>query len=125
MMPHMRGLGVKIFADGADIAGIVSLAEDPIVKGFTTNPTLMRAAGVSDYVAFAHRVLQVVTEAPISFEVFSDEFADMERPRKRAVRLYANGQRMAGPERKPADRGAARRSAFCECRRRRVRRRRR
>lgn len=70
---------VKVFADGADLPGILKLREDPLVKGFTTNPTLMRKAGVDDYEAFAHEVLEVVTDRPISFEVFADEFPEMER----------------------------------------------
>ena len=79
LVTSMNDLRIKIFADGADEKGIAELAANPLIKGFTTNPTLMRAAGVSDYVAFAHRVLQVVTEAPISFEVFADEWDEMER----------------------------------------------
>src|SRR5450759_5675202 len=75
----MNDLRVKIFADGADEKGIAELVGNPLIKGYTTNPTLMRAAGVSDYEAFAHRVLQVVREAPISFEVFADEWDEMER----------------------------------------------
>ncbi|HEY8802057.1 MAG TPA: transaldolase family protein, partial [Candidatus Dormibacteraeota bacterium] len=75
----MSDLRIKIFADGADEKAIAELATNPLIKGFTTNPTLMRAAGVSDYVAFAHRVLKVVTEAPISFEVFDDGWDGMER----------------------------------------------
>jgi transaldolase len=75
----MNDLRIKIFADGADEKGIAELAANPMIKGYTTNPTLMRAAGVSDYEAFAHRVLKVVTEAPISFEVFADEWDEMER----------------------------------------------
>lgn len=78
-MKSMHDLRIKIFADGADEKGIAELAANPMIKGFTTNPTLMRAAGVSDYEAFAHRVLEVVTEAPISFEVFADEWDEMER----------------------------------------------
>jgi transaldolase len=78
-MKSMNDLRIKIFADGADEKGIAELAANPMIKGFTTNPTLMRAAGVSDYEAFAHRVLEVVTEAPISFEVFADEWDEMER----------------------------------------------
>ena len=70
---------VKIFADGADRAGIQRLAEDPIIAGFTTNPTLMRQAGIDDYVAFARDILEVVTDRPISFEVFSDDMQEMER----------------------------------------------
>lgn len=76
-------LRVKIFADGADAAGIARLASDPVVKGFTTNPTLMRAAGVTDYECFARQVLATVGERPISFEVFADEFDEMERQARR------------------------------------------
>ena len=70
---------VRIFADGADIAGVRDLCRDPRVTGFTTNPTLMRQAGVSDYEAFARDVLEVVGDRPVSFEVLSDEFDEMER----------------------------------------------
>ena len=69
--------GIKIFADGADLEGIVRLSEDPIISGFTTNPTLMRKSGVEDYPGFARKVLDSVTDKPISFEVFSDEFDEM------------------------------------------------
>lgn len=78
-MPPIDQLSVKIFADGADLAGITAMAGNPVIKGFTTNPTLMRKANVADYRAFALDVLQVVTDRPISFEVFSDEFDEMER----------------------------------------------
>jgi transaldolase len=78
-MKSMNDLRIKIFADGADEKGIAELAANPMIKGYTTNPTLMRAAGVSDYEAFAKRVLQMVPEAPISFEVFDDEWGEMER----------------------------------------------
>ena len=71
-------LRVKIFADGADRAAILELYKDPLIKGFTTNPTLMRKAGVNDYEAFAKDLLREVKDRPISFEVFSDEFAEME-----------------------------------------------
>jgi transaldolase len=70
---------VKIFADGADVAGIRTLCLDPTIVGFTTNPTLMRQAGVSDYEVFAREVLDVVGDRPVSFEVLSDEFDEMER----------------------------------------------
>ncbi len=70
-------LKVKLFADGADLAGIKEMAANPAIKGFTTNPTLMRKAGVSDYKAFALQALQVVGGRPISFEVFADEFGEM------------------------------------------------
>ena len=72
-------LKIKIFADGADIAGILELAENPLVKGFTTNPTLMHRAGVVDYERFAREVLDVVREAPVSFEVIADSFDEMAR----------------------------------------------
>jgi len=76
-------LRIKIFADGADEAGIARLAADPMIKGFTTNPTLMRAAGIDDYEAFARRVLTRVPGFPISFEVFADDFDEMERQARR------------------------------------------
>ena len=72
-------LGVKIFADGADKAGMLEMAEKPFIQGLTTNPTLMRKAGVADYRAFALDVLEVIRDKPISFEVFSDDFIEMER----------------------------------------------
>ena len=72
-------LPIKIFADGADRDGIVSLYGRPYIKGLTTNPTLMRKVGVKDYEKFAREVLEVVKEKPISFEVFSDEFPEMRR----------------------------------------------
>ena len=71
-------LRIKIFADGADIKGMKALAANPMVKGFTTNPTLMRKAGITDYVAFAHEVLAAIPKHPVSFEVFADEFPEME-----------------------------------------------
>jgi transaldolase len=71
-------LRIKIFADGADLASMKALAANPRVKGFTTNPTLMRKANVTDYVAFAHEVLAAIPDRPVSFEVFADEFAEME-----------------------------------------------
>jgi transaldolase len=72
-------LPIKIFADGADRDGIASLNAKPYIKGMTTNPTLMRKVGVTDYEKFAREVLEVVKEKPISFEVFSDEFSEMRR----------------------------------------------
>jgi transaldolase len=69
---------VKLFADGADLAGIKEMASNPAIKGFTTNPTLMRKAGIADYKAFALQALQVVAGRPISFEVFADDFGEME-----------------------------------------------
>lgn len=81
-------LRVKIFADGADVAGIASAADDPLIRGFTTNPTLMRQAGVDNYEQFAYKALEVVNGKPISFEVFSDDFMEMHR---QALRLAALG----------------------------------
>jgi transaldolase len=72
-------LKIKIFADGADIDGILELAQNRLVKGFTTNPTLMHRAGVVDYERFAREVLEVVREAPVSFEVIADTFDEMDR----------------------------------------------
>jgi len=74
---------IKIFADGADLAGIESLYALPYIKGFTTNPTLMRAAGIDDYEDFAVRLLGVVPDLPISFEVFSDDHDEMEKQARR------------------------------------------
>jgi transaldolase len=70
---------VKIFADGADLATMRRLAADPLIQGFTTNPTLMRQAGVGDYETFARDVLASVSGRPVSFEVFADELDEMER----------------------------------------------
>jgi transaldolase len=72
-------LKIKLFADGADCAQIARFQADPLIRGFTTNPTLMRAAGVKDYEAFAHEILKIVNDKPISFEVFADDFPEMER----------------------------------------------
>jgi transaldolase len=78
-MLSLDTLKVRIFADGADRAGILNLYAKPYIKGLTTNPTLMRKVGIADYEAFARDILEVVTAKPISFEVFSDEFAEMRR----------------------------------------------
>jgi transaldolase len=75
----LEKLPIKIFADGADLEGIKELYRQPFVHGLTTNPTLMRKVGVSDYETFARSVLKYVTAKPISFEVFSDEFPEMRR----------------------------------------------
>jgi transaldolase len=77
-MKPLEQLSVRIFADGADLAGMLELYRMPYIKGFTTNPTLMRKAGISDYRLFARQVLQAIRDRPISFEVFSDEFSEME-----------------------------------------------
>ena len=77
-MSTVANLKVKIFADGADLAGMKEMYVNPMIKGFTTNPTLMRKAGVQDYKAFARQVLEAIPDRPISFEVFADEFDAME-----------------------------------------------
>jgi len=77
-MKSIADLKVKIFADGADLKVIGDMSRNPIIKGFTTNPTLMRKAGIPDYRAFALEAARLVGQRPISFEVFSDEFNEME-----------------------------------------------
>lgn len=79
MSQQLLDLPIKIFADGADREGIASLYAKPYIKGLTTNPSLMRKVGVTDYKKFAREILEVVKEKPISFEVFSDEFPEMGR----------------------------------------------
>jgi transaldolase len=78
-MSTIDALKVKLFADGADLAGIKEMYANPMIKGFTTNPTLMRRAGIADYKGFAMQVLEAVPDRPISFEVFADEFDEMEQ----------------------------------------------
>ena len=70
---------IKIFADGADKVGMLSMYKNPRIDGFTTNPTLMRKAGITDYIGFAKEILQTIDDKPVSFEVFADEFEEMER----------------------------------------------
>jgi len=82
-MTNPASLNVKIFADGADKSGMLEMYANPLVKGFTTNPTLMRKAGISDYEAFARDILATISDRPISFEVFADDFAEMERQARR------------------------------------------
>lgn len=79
MEPCLDGLKVKIFADGADRQAMLELARHPWIRGFTTNPSLMRKAGVTDYEAFARQILAAIPDRPISLEVFADEFPEMER----------------------------------------------
>jgi transaldolase len=79
MMQGLESLDVKIFADGADLEGMISLYRNPLIKGLTTNPTLMRKAGIVDYESFAKDALAFIKDKPISFEVFSDEFSEMKR----------------------------------------------
>jgi transaldolase len=79
MMPTLDALHIKIFADGADKAGMLEMARKPFIAGLTTNPTLMRKAGIVDYRTFAREIVSAIPDLPISFEVFSDEFTNMER----------------------------------------------
>ena len=85
-MTPLQKLRVKIFADGADIAGMLQLYANPLIKGMTTNPTLMNKSGIRDYEGFAKDVLRTVKDKPISFEVFSDDFAEM---RRQALKIAA------------------------------------
>lgn len=78
-MNPLSNLKVQIFADGADKKGMLDLYANPLIKGLTTNPSLMRKAGVTDYEAYAREILQTVKDKPISFEVFSDDFPEMKR----------------------------------------------
>lgn len=77
--PRLSTLGVKIFADGADLASILELARNPWIAGFTTNPTLMRKAGVKDYESFGRELARKIPDRPFSFEVLSDTFEEMEQ----------------------------------------------
>ena len=70
---------IKLFADGADKQGILDMYKNPSIDGFTTNPTLMRKAGITDYVTFAKEILDEITDKPVSFEVFADEYKEMEQ----------------------------------------------
>jgi transaldolase len=81
-MKAVKDLKVKLFADGADKAGMLEMYKNPLIEGFTTNPTLMRKAGVTDYQSFALDVLRAIPDKPISYEVLSDEFGEMERQAK-------------------------------------------
>jgi len=78
-MRTLKDLKVKIFADGADKKGMLELNANPLIQGLTTNPTLMRKAGISEFEAFARDILQGITIKPLSFEVFSDDFSEMKR----------------------------------------------
>jgi transaldolase len=77
-MPDVASFRVKIFADGADRASILDLAVNPLIKGFTTNPTLMREAGITNYESFGRSLVRAIPDRPFSFEVLSDEFDQME-----------------------------------------------
>jgi transaldolase len=88
-MRSLNDLKVQIYADGADKAGILDLYAKPYIKGLTTNPSLMKKAGIKDYEVFARDILQTVTAKPISLEVFSDEFSEMKR---QALKIAAWGK---------------------------------
>ena len=87
-MVTSKDLQVQIFADGADLEGIRILRSNPLIKGFTTNPTLMKQAGIKDYLKFSKEVIKVIDGLPISLEVFSDDFAEM---KTQALKLSALG----------------------------------
>lgn len=89
-MKSVSELRVQVFADGADKASMLELYRQSYIKGFTTNPTLMRKAGVTDYERFAREVLQAIPDRPISFEVLADEEAEMERQARKIARWAAN-----------------------------------
>jgi transaldolase len=78
-MGAITDLKIKLFADGADKAAMLDLYRNPLIKGFTTNPTLMRKAGIADYEGFARDILSEIRDRPISLEVFADDFDEMER----------------------------------------------
>ena len=86
MIPDVSRLKINIFADGADRAGMLEMARKPGIAGLTTNPTLMRKAGIGDYQEFARRLVEAIPDRPISFEVFSDEFSEM---RRQALKIAA------------------------------------
>ncbi len=88
-MKSLNDLKIQLYADGADKAGILDLYSKPYIKGLTTNPSLMKKAGIKDYEAFAKDILQTVTAKPISLEVFTDDFTDMKR---QALKISALGK---------------------------------
>ena len=89
-MTKPEQLRVKLFADGADLDGILEMYANPLIKGFTTNPTLMRKAGIEDYEIFAKDILAQIPDRPVSFEVFADDFAEMERQAHKIAGWGAN-----------------------------------
>lgn len=89
-MQSLADFKIKIFADGADKAALFALNADPLIKGVTTNPTLMRKAGIADYEKFAREILNTINEKPISFEVFSDEFPEMRRQALKITKWQKN-----------------------------------
>lgn len=89
-MPTLSDLKIKLYADGADIASMLKLYQLPYIQGFTTNPTLMNKAGITDYEAFAKQVVEAIPDRSLSFEVFSDEFDDMARQARRIAEWGEN-----------------------------------
>jgi transaldolase len=89
-MKSVAELRVQVFADGADKASMLDLYRQPYIKGFTTNPTLMRKAGITDYERFALDILQHIPDRPISFEVFADDEPEMERQARKIARWASN-----------------------------------
>jgi transaldolase len=87
---RVEDLQIKLFADGADISAMRSLYQNPIIKGFTTNPTLMHKAGIKDYELFAREIVEAIPDLPISFEVFADDFPEMERQARKIATWGAN-----------------------------------
>jgi transaldolase len=83
LVKALSDLKVKLFADGADLATMLEMYRKPYIKGFTTNPTLMRKAGITNYEEFGREILRAIPDRPISLEVFADEFAEMERQAKK------------------------------------------
>ena len=90
MKKKVSDLKIKIFADGANLDAILELYKNPLIKGFTTNPSLMRKAGITDYEAFARDLLAAVPDRPISLEVFADEFDEMERQARKIASWGSN-----------------------------------
>ena len=95
-MKTIGDLKVAIFADGAEKAGMLEMYAKPYIKGFTTNPTLMRKAGISDYERFAREILKEIPDRPISFEVFADDFTEMAR-QARKIATWGKNTRVKIP----------------------------
>lgn len=89
-MKSVTDMKIKLFADGAEKQAMLELAKKPLIKGFTTNPTLMRKGGVTDYAGFAQEIIAAIPDKPISFEVFSDDFSEMERQARQIASWGAN-----------------------------------
>jgi transaldolase len=89
-MSPIERLKIKLFCDGANYDDMIAMARNPLIKGFTTNPTLMRKAGIADYAAFARRVLDAIDDRPVSFEVFADDPDGMERQARAIARWGRN-----------------------------------